>query len=272
MRAGVLVIAMTACGRLGFEPMSGVASDADPGAESDAALGGIVTTGLALDLDPGDPASYPGSGAVIFDLSPRANHGTIDGAPPFTSAGRGSYFTYDGSDAMFITLGTPSPSGWTFGRQPRTLSAWAYSETGRSGYSVIVSYGTGVDSQGSYLGSSSDGTQWNFGGYFTNQYGGATATGSWMLLTGVWDGTTASLYLDGALLSDGPQPTWSAVPGSVAKIGVDAAFAGEGWAGRIGQVLYYDRALTPAEVAQNFAVTRARYGAASARAAGTTTP
>lgn len=253
-RGALLLVALAGCGRIGFDPL-GDAPTLVGDASDD-----IVPTGLVLDLDPGNPASYPGSGTTFVDLSPAHNDGTLAGGPAFTSDGAGSYFTFDGSDTMFITLGTATPTGWTFGTSPRTLSAWTYLTTNRPGYSVLLSYGTGIDSMGSYLGTSSDGSQWNFGGYFTNQNGGTSTTGIWVMLTGVWNGSVATLYLNDTELSSSAQPTWNAVPGSIAKLGVDTAFAGEGWQGRIGRAMYYSRALTPAEVAGNFAATRARYG------------
>lgn len=256
VRALTLVAtSLAGCGRVGFDAIGDAgaldASDAGPT---------LVTAGLALRLDPGDLASYPGTGTLVTDLSARDNDGTLVGPVAFTAEAAGSYFTFDGADTTYLTLGTPTPTAWTFGKTPRTLSAWAYLAVNRPGYSLVMSYGTGVDGEGSYLGTSVDGTQWNFGGYFTNQYGGTVTTGAWVSLTGVWDGTTARLYLDDTLLSAAAQPNWNAIAGSEAKLGVDTAFSGEGWQGRLGLALYYERALTAAEVAQNFAATRARYG------------
>lgn len=254
---GCVLAVLSACGRLDFDIVGDGATDGT--SSSDASLD-IVRTGLVLDLDPGDRSSYPGSGTLFTDLSPQHNDGTLVGAPVFTDAGAGSYFTFNGSDTTYITLGTPSPAGWTFGKTPRTLCGWAYLTTSRPGYSLFFSYGDGADSKGSYLGTSSDGTQWNFGGFYTNQLGGTVSTGDWVLLTGVWDGTTAVLYLDDTMLSANPRPTWDAIPGGDAKLGLDTNYAGEGWQGRVGRVLYYARALDATEVARIFAATRARYG------------
>lgn len=269
-RCGATIIAMRAlwlvllagCGRLGFDALS---PDATGDGDSGAALDGfgtpdVVQAGLALDLDPGDIASYPGTGMLVHDKSPFANDGTLAGAATFTSAGAGSYFHFDGADTSFITLGTPSPAGWVFGTQPRTLSGWAYADLLRMGYNVYFSYGTGMDGRGNYLGSSNEGSTWNFGGYFINQLGGTAVAGTWLQVTGVWDGTVAHLYINGTLATEAPQPVWNATPGGDAKIGVDTEFAGEGWVGRVGRVLYYNRALAPVEVLHNFDVTRARYG------------
>lgn len=259
MRA-LLVVLAAGCGRIGFATTDGTTTG-DGGTDStrDAAATDIVRGGLALDLDPGDPASYPGTGPKIVDLSPFHNDGQIAGAPVFSANGAGSYFTFDGGDAQYIDLGSATPAGWTFARAARTLSGWVLLATNRPGYSVFFSYGTGADGQGSYLGTSSDGSRWNFGGFYINQLGSPTFTGRWVMVTGVWDGSVAQLYLDGVLSTESPQPIWNAIPGNTAKLGVDTAFPGEGWNGRLGRMLYYTRALTPAEVLHNYDVTRARY-------------
>lgn len=265
----LLLLAMASCGRIGFDigqDENGVADSQPLAIDSaitptvDAPTDDIITSGLKLDLDPGNPASYPGTGTAIFDLSPALNHGTLTGTPLFVDDGAGSYFTFDGSDTMFITLGTPSPTGWVFGTAPRTLSAWAYADTLRPAYNVLLSYGKNVTGQGSYLGTSENGAQWNFGGFVSNQTGGATFTGSWVQLTGVWDGTTATLYVDGVRSTESVRPDWDTVPDSDAKLGVDSMNPNEGWTGRIGRTIYYDRALNPAEVLANFDATRGRYG------------
>ena len=41
------------------------------------AAASIVTDGLVLNLDAGDPASYPGSGTTWTDLSATGRNGTI---------------------------------------------------------------------------------------------------------------------------------------------------------------------------------------------------
>ncbi len=47
-----------------------------------------------LYLDPGNSASYSGSGTTWTDLSGNNNTATLVGSPTFTSAGAGSYFTF----------------------------------------------------------------------------------------------------------------------------------------------------------------------------------
>jgi hypothetical protein len=71
---------------------------------ANALTAGIVTTGLALNLDPNDSASYPGSGTTVTDLSGANRHGTLLGnsLPTFNNASPKSFQftkTYVGNTA-----------------------------------------------------------------------------------------------------------------------------------------------------------------------------
>jgi hypothetical protein len=55
----------------------------------------IVTNGLILNVDAGNPASYPGTGTTWYDISGAGNNTTLVGSPPWTDAGNQSYFTFN---------------------------------------------------------------------------------------------------------------------------------------------------------------------------------
>ena len=57
----------------------------------------IITNGLVLSLDASDKKSYPGSGATWFDRSGNRNNGTLIGGVGYNSANAGS-MTFDGVD------------------------------------------------------------------------------------------------------------------------------------------------------------------------------
>ncbi len=69
----------------------------------------IVTNGLVLCLDAGNPLSYPpGSGTVWTDLSGNGNHGTLTNGPTFNSSNKGS-IVFDGVDD-YVPLSTTDGS------------------------------------------------------------------------------------------------------------------------------------------------------------------
>ena len=57
----------------------------------------MVTSGLLLQLDAGNPTSYSGSGTTWTDLSTYENNATLTGSPTFTDVGSASYFSFNGS-------------------------------------------------------------------------------------------------------------------------------------------------------------------------------
>jgi hypothetical protein len=58
------------------------------------------STGALLYLDPGNTASYPGSGTTWTDLSGNNNTATLVGSPTWTSAGAASYFSLNGTGSQ----------------------------------------------------------------------------------------------------------------------------------------------------------------------------
>jgi hypothetical protein len=74
----------------------------------------IVTDGLVLALDAGNPKSYPGSGTTWTDLSGRGNNGTLTLGPTYNSENGGS-LTFDGTDDYvgWNTLDVVKWQNWT---------------------------------------------------------------------------------------------------------------------------------------------------------------
>jgi len=58
---------------------------------------GVVSDGLVLNLDGGDPASYSGVGPTWLDLSDNLNHTTLTNGPTYNSANGGS-IVFDGTN------------------------------------------------------------------------------------------------------------------------------------------------------------------------------
>jgi hypothetical protein len=74
---------------------------------------GIVRSGLILYLDAGNTASYPGTGTTWTDLSGNNNNGTLINGPTYSSANGGS-IVFDGSnDYVNAPLSTGYPAAMT---------------------------------------------------------------------------------------------------------------------------------------------------------------
>ena len=73
-----------------FMPVNFITSPASP----------IVTSGLILYLDAGNPSSYPGSGTIIYDLTGSAKIGNLVNGPTYSING---YLNLDGVNDYVMT-------------------------------------------------------------------------------------------------------------------------------------------------------------------------
>ena len=60
-------------------------------------LAGVVPEGLVFDLDAGNPASYPGTGNIWYDLSGNGYNGTLTNGVTYSSNNHG-IFVFDGTN------------------------------------------------------------------------------------------------------------------------------------------------------------------------------
>lgn len=176
------------------------------------------------------------------DATSNAISGTLTGSPTFsTTAKEGTYALVVNGTSQYVDLGNPTqfPSGTA----ARTISAWAMTNN-VSGSRSIFAYGTNSTSKAMVIGQ--NGTSLIGGAFASN----VTVTNFWA--TGVWhhicltyDGTTAKLYADGALVGSSAM-SWSL---TLAK-----AFIGRGvnssdyWSGSIDDVRIYNSTLSAAQV------------------------
>jgi hypothetical protein len=85
------------------------------------------------------------------------------------------------------------------------------------------------------------------GSSFTTITANNGAVGSWMLVTGTWNGTTASLYINGSLSTS---TAFSGLTYGTSNLGIGAdPGGGNSFSGLIDEVRIYNRALSAAEVA-----------------------
>ena len=210
----------------------------------------IVTDGLVLALDAGNIKSYPGSGTTWGDLSGNGNVGIMTNGPVYSSMNGGT-IVFDGNNDN-VSIGT---NGFSFGSSPGTLSAWAKS-AGLSFSRTIFSYGNAETNGARFLGIGQN--NFYFSGYGSSISASGLSYDSWFNLVGVYDGTNASMYVNGALVA-GPtdRSSWNTVA-SNAGIGKNVS-NNEYWSGSIAQVSVYNRALSAAEIQQNYNALKSRY-------------
>jgi len=209
------------------------------------AAAGIVTSGLALHLDAGDPASYPGSGTTWTDLSGNGRTGTLTGGPTYSSS-NGGYIIFDGTNdyvsSTLPALTSYTTSAWVRLRIPNAAE-FQLLQTFNDGFGMSVL----TTKFFTYNGAGNTGTQTVVNNVWYNWVVTSTNTPSnstKIIINNITDGTFSSY---GAISS-----------GAIALAG----YVGQSryLNADIGAFAVYNRVLSAAEITQNFDALKGRYG------------
>ena len=216
----------------------------------------IITDGLVLCLDAGNRKSYSASGTTWTDLSGRGNTGTLENGVGYNSNNGGS-LGFDGVNDYVETIqstteSTFSVSGWVFYNGTVTTQQPVVSKWFSGGLSWMLDT-VGTNTLRWLIRESSGGDVVitttiipNVWLYFTATY--QTGTGN------------CNLYINSNLVSSGVGRSSLLVPTNKIQIGRKGDSSTVWFNGRIAQVSIYNRALTAAEVQQNFNALRGRFG------------
>ena len=235
---------------------------------------GIVTTNLFAYLNPGDSASYPGSGTTWYDLANSYNFTAVAGAETGYVASPVPAMLTDGINDLWVNGSTD------FQFQPNTpftIQFW-YKHNGTLSVAIDVMANRGVllpYSPGLVI-RNRIATNVNCMQFLLGQLGGGNAmsvlsndfvffVNSWHLITLSYDGTNANglrMFKNVTESSTTVQLDTSApfsYPSSNMEIG-GSSYQARYTNGYFGEVLFYDRNLSASEISQNFQATRATYG------------
>ena len=213
----------------------------------------IVTDGLVLCLDAGNPKSYPGSGTAWVDISRNGRNGTLTNGPTFSAANGGSIIL-DGANDFVQCTGTIVTSAATF-------LVWMYRNGTQGQYDgVLFSRGTNTTGLGIFT-SNQLGYHWNDNGNTYNWNSGLIIPDlQWCLCAVSVSSGSATAYLcqqtgiTSAVNSVGHGSTTL----DDIKIGQDD-FGGRFFTGNIAVAQIYNRALSRAEIIQNYNATKGRF-------------
>ena len=213
----------------------------------------IITSNLVLALDAADRNSYPGSGTLWTDLSGQGNNGALTNGPTYSSANGGG-IVFDAIDD-YVDLGT-NLSG-NFSSNQVTVCTF-------SKISSVVSKNVLISFNGQFNfflpGNRLITTYqlyWDSVSSWKNGIKSDWTTSTWYYLCWTISATTLTFYVNG--VPDGTATlSTSFAPTSSTRIGY--ANAGEYAAGAISNTSVYNRALTGAEISQNFNAVRGRLG------------
>jgi hypothetical protein len=229
----------------------------------------ITTEGLKVHLDAAAPESYPGSGTTWYDLSGNGYNGTLNNGPTYSTT-NGGEIVFAGASNHFVQLGNIGSVG-----NEQTIEVW-YNSTNVANYKNVcdMNYNTYYPNQGNAgprLEMNSVGESgWNFSGNTSNNsiFNGMSPV--YNIVANTWYHAVWSITSSGGVNSwlNGVQysSNGSSANGYLTTYG-DVSL-GRGFSldssryfsGRIPIFRIYSRALSMAEVVQNYNVQKQRFG------------
>jgi hypothetical protein len=217
----------------------------------------FVTDGLVLHLDAANPKSYTGSGTVCSDLSVNQYNGTLTNGTNFVTDNEGS-FEFDGNDDN-IDFGNLTEMN--FSNVNFSFEVVFKKFTWDKSYQTIISKGdktwrlsrNNLTSRLEFSTGSSTGLK--------TVLSPDVSDNIWYHVTGVYNGSEHLLYLNGEVSNTTSGTTSiSASDTQNLMIGDNSEKTGRQFEGLIPLVRIYNRALSEAEIKQNFDALRNRFG------------
>ena len=231
----------------------------------------IVTDNLVLCLDAGNTKSYPGTGETWTDIM-GGDDATLENGPTFNS-GNGGSIVLDGSNDYVLNANSGVlPDAMVL----FTFSIWMYFDANPSGSFGSSTKGSVIFS-GNAVGKSEfiikvNGTSGPPYSISFGRYGGSTAGScevtnldmpiqQWHNVVLVRNGTSSQvMYLNGTSIGTGNvSNSFTSASMYIGGAPSQALYSGY-FNGKIGNILKYNRALTAAEVKQNFDAQKERFG------------
>jgi hypothetical protein len=220
----------------------------------------IVTNGLVLALDAANPKSYSGSGTTWRDLSGNGNNGTLTNGPTYSSLYGGS-IVFDGVDDY--TNHAPILSS---GQQRYTISAW-WKTSVNNRIQLVWEQNSSVLTTNTRAALIILNANWGFNGEYNDANDKVPVrVNQWTYGVITIDTTLGTnpvkMYENGSLYWEGN------TGGSASNLNVGNFASGLGrkissnseyFIGSVANTQIYNRALSAAEVAQNYNALKSRY-------------
>ena len=218
----------------------------------------IVTDGLVLCLDAANSKSYPGSGTSWADLSGNSYNGTLTNGPTYSSDNGGS-IVFDGTDD-YASFPIPTTSITNI-----TMTGFVYVNLGTNGaffrngnagngYSIGIG-NTTFDNTGNKIIALFPGIRWVVS---TSSY-----NSGWQMITFILNASSVvSGYLNTTPITF-PTGTNPNTPTSNFYLGRNVGDEPSGARAancKIGNFMFYNRALSSTEILQNYNATKGRFG------------
>jgi len=212
---------------------------------------GIVTNGLVLCLDAGNPRSYPGTGTTWYDVSSDNTKGTVANGASYNNGNLGA-FVFDGIDD-YVDCGNPISCQLS---TALTLESWV-NPTSTSGLGNIIQ----KNLNNGYRCRIENGNLWaHSSGIAAVSSGSPCSNGAWWHCVATFGPAGIACYVNGVSVASNSNPyaPSNATAGNV-QLGCFTP-GSETFNGKIAIAKIYNRVLSLIEIQQNFNATRGRYG------------
>ena len=216
------------------------------------AFGGpdIVTDGLVFAMDPGSTRSYAGTGTTAYNIINNTS-GTLENGVTF-STDNGGYFDFDGTDDYISDF---SNTGITHGTSNFSYFFWINLQ-GKPSWGTILENGTWPS--GLLIRYSTDGIQIYSMSTFVGKFSFDPSLSTWNNVGFVRSGNFINFYLNGVYVS---QLAFSATVAPTANIfiGTSQHATSQCFNGYIATAHIYTKALSSAEISQNYNAQKTRF-------------
>jgi len=221
-----------------------------------------INDGLVLRLDPANIKSYQGTGATFKDLTTNVSDFTLVGSPTYNPNG---FFTFNGTTQYASRVNTASLKPST----AISIEQWLNADNWNAGTSSSYKCALSCTQGGGYSHNIWNGTFYSYiyaGGKYLIPSASVSNFGGWHHFVTTFDGRYAKLYIDGSLASTddhgSANQTMTYASNSI-FVGAEASSGtspeGFYWQGKIATTAIYNKALSAADISQNFNNTKIRY-------------
>lgn len=215
--------------------------------------GNIVKDGLVLCVDAAKVDSYPGTGTTWRDISGNNLIGTFTNGPVYNSSNGGNV-ALDGIDD-YVAFGNVAALNFT---APFSIGCWFRAAAVQPSVDSAIIGNINGTYTGYILWYNSNTVDFYFNGGVRANSTTTILANTWYHVMGIWTGTAAQVYLNGALNVS----TAYALPPANGNPFFSIGFyqGGRNFAGNVSICTAYNKALTASEVLQNYNATKGRYG------------
>ena len=216
----------------------------------------IITSGLILNLDAGNPASYSGTGNTWYDLSSNLNNGTISTTTMVNTAATPKSFTFNGTSGNNVSF-VSSKFNVPYTGKTVIVAAKMDANFGTNLFRALFG-NTGTRNFNFYIYNNGSGYQIHFSaGSWGLSDVVPLVTGKWYVFATTQDANTIRYYVNGVLVGTTTDaPLYQYQSSTTEFLGNADNF----WYGEISTALIYKRCLSTDEISQTFNALKSRFG------------